>query len=93
LRATPPRLPPDGEGLINALSERDRYSMRVLSPSILPRVIELDGSIANIAGRRSFSIKNKPNFSINELFPAPGMPVIPMRIEFPEYGNSSRISS
>ena len=67
--------------------------MRVLSPKILPPVDELDGSIAKTATFLPFPTKVVPNDSINVLFPTPGTPVIPIRIEFPANGKQYFINS
>ena len=51
LRATPPKVPLEGEGRMKASEWRDRSSIRVLSPSIDPPVLGLDGSTATTATR------------------------------------------
>ena len=48
-RATPPRVPPDGDGRMNAAGSRDRSFMRVLSPRIEPPERLEDGSTARTA--------------------------------------------
>ena len=54
LRATPPKDPAEGEGLIKALSATESFSIRVLSPNILPFESSLLGSIANTASLPPF---------------------------------------
>ena len=76
--------PAEGEGRINALRCVDSCSIRVLSPSIDPLLIELLGSIASTANRLPFCTISIPKASIRVLLPAPGTPVIPNRIELPE---------
>ncbi len=93
LRATPPNEPAEGEGRMYAFSSTDNSTIRVLSPKILPFVRSLLGSIANTASVCFFCVIYFPNDSINVLFPAPGTPVIPIRIEFPEKGKHSVIIS
>ena len=48
-RATPPSVPLDGDGRMNARGVRDSCSMRVLSPRIDPPPRVLDGSTASTA--------------------------------------------
>jgi hypothetical protein len=50
-RATPPSVPPVGEGRMNAAGLRDSSSIRVLSPRIEPPERGLDGSTASTATR------------------------------------------
>src|SRR5690606_530249 len=52
---------------------------RVWSPSKLPPVRRLDGSMARTAGRSPASITWAPSTSSKLLFPTPAGPVIPMR--------------
>ena len=47
LRATPPSDPAEGEGRMNAFGSTDSFSMRVLSPMILPLERWLLGSMAS----------------------------------------------
>ena len=47
--ATPPNESLDAEGRIKALGSLTKSSIRVLSPKILPPLIELLGSTANTA--------------------------------------------
>ena len=84
LRATPPNEPADGLGRIKDFGWTDSFSMRVLSPKILPLERSLLGSIAKTANFPPFSSTCNPNTSIDVLLPAPGTPLIPIRIEFPE---------
>ena len=48
-RATPPSVPPEGDGRMNAEAWRDSCSIRVLSPRIEPPLRVLDGSTASTA--------------------------------------------
>ena len=58
----PPRYPFVGEGRTNALISRDKWSIRVLSPSIEPPERALEGSIANTATFRLFVYQIHTNF-------------------------------
>ena len=58
---------PSAEGLIKALDSFTKSSIRVLSPIILPPLIELLGSTANTATFNFFWTINFPNCSINVL--------------------------
>ena len=49
--ATPPNVPPDGDGLINAFDSAESFSMRVLSAMTLPPLRVLLGSTASTATR------------------------------------------
>jgi hypothetical protein len=71
-RATPPRVPPDGDGRMNACGARDSCSMRVLSPRIEPPPRVLDGSTASTATSCPASTRFRPSVSMNVDFPAPG---------------------
>ncbi len=83
-RATPPKWPRDGEGRMKALSSADRRSIRVLSPRMLPPEIGLDGSTLRTATASPRSrIRCSPSTSMNVLFPAPGVPVMPTRRDSP----------
>ena len=62
-----------------------RRSMRVLSPRMLPPLTGLDGSTASTATRSPRSIRWRPSASISVLFPTPGGPVTPTRIERPVF--------
>src|SRR5262245_47622633 len=94
LRATPPSVPPVGDGRTNASGERVSSSMRVLSPRIEPPLRVLDGSTASTATRWPWSTTCRPNASMKVDFPAPGAPEMPMRIEPPVCGRTSaRIAS
>ncbi len=64
----------------------ERSSIRVLSPRILPLLFMLLGSIARTAMFRFCADNKTPRDSIKVLFPTPGVPVIPIRIEFPAWG-------
>ena len=83
LRATPPSDPAEGLGRMKAFFSRESCSIRVLSPRILPPERSLLGSIARTARRRPCLTRCIPKVSIEVLFPAPGTPVIPIRIDFP----------
>jgi hypothetical protein len=93
LRETPPSMPPVGEGRIKAFGSLESFSMRVLSPRMLPRVTVLLGSTASTATRWPRSVSVVPSASIKVLFPAPGTPVIPTRIELPVWGMIWRSTS
>ena len=79
--ATPPNDPPVGEGRIKAFFSLTKFSILVLSPRILPLLIELLGSIASTATFFPSFIKWFPKASIKVLLPTPGTPVIPILIE------------
>ena len=92
-RATPPNEPADGEGRIKALGCIDSFSIRVLSPNMLPFERSLLGSIANTANfPPRFSTCN-PKVSIDVLLPAPGTPVIPTRTESQAWGRHFSMTS
>ena len=93
LRATPPKEPADGEGRMKAFFSRDKASIRVLSPRMLPFERSLLGSIASTASLRPCLIKCMPNASIEVLLPAPGTPVMPIRTDFPACGRHFSIIS
>ena len=84
LWVTPPKSPEAGEGRINAALLDESRSMRVLSPRIEPPETELDGSTARTATRWPLSVSCVPNSSIKVLFPTPGAPVTPIRLDEPE---------
>ena len=83
LRATPPRLPADGLGRINALLSTESWFIRVLSPRILPLLRSEDGSMASTASFLPIWHRRVPMASMKVDLPAPGTPVIPKRIELP----------
>jgi hypothetical protein len=58
---------------------------------ILPPVLLLLGSMASTASFLPHPVTFLPNDSIKVLFPTPGIPVIPIRIELPEKGRHSSI--
>lgn len=94
LRATPPNEPAEGLGRMKDLGWTESFSIRVLSPKMLPLLRSLLGSIANTASFPSyFSNTCNPNTSIDVLLPAPGTPLIPIRMESPEYGRHFSITS
>lgn len=94
LRATPPSIPPDGDGRIKAFSQRDRFSILVLSPRMLPPVTVLDGSTASTATFLPKSLQSiVPKASMNVDLPAPGTPVMPIRNDFPLCGKRDANSS
>ena len=78
---------------MNASFLLERRSMRVLSPSMLPREMLLVGSTASTATRLPLSQSILPKHSINVLLPAPGTPVMPTRTLFPVWGKMRRIIS
>ena len=88
LRATPPRVPPAGEGLMYASCRLDRVPILVLSPRMEPLVTELVGSTDSTATLCPLSHSILPKASIIVLLPAPGTPVIPIRRAFPVWGSS-----
>ena len=79
--ATPPKEEPAGEGLIKACLLLTNSSILVLSPKILPLLIELLGSMASTATFLFFSVNCIPNASMKVLFPTPGTPVMPILID------------
>ena len=83
-RATPPKEPAEGLGRMNESGCTASFSMRVLSPRMLPLVRSLEGSMANTASRPPFSRRMwMPNSSMLVDLPAPGTPLMPTRMEFP----------
>ncbi len=92
-RATPPRVPPVGEGRTNARGDRLSCSMRVLSPRIDPPLRVLDGSTANTATRCSCATRKPPSASMKVDLPAPGAPEMPTRMDFPACGSTSSSSA
>ena len=64
-RATPPRVPDDGEGRTNASGLAASFAIRVLSPRMLPPVRVDDGSTASTATRCPASISRLPSASMN----------------------------
>ena len=84
LRATPPRLPADGLGRINELGCWASFSMRVLSPRMLPLVRSDEGSMASTASLPPYSRSTcMPNSSMLVDLPAPGTPLMPTRMLLP----------
>ncbi len=65
---------------MNASSSRDSSTMRVLSPRIEPPVRRLDGSTASTATRSPCAMRCIPNASMNVDLPAPGGPLMPIRV-------------
>ncbi len=92
-RATPPRWPPLGDGLMNAWSLTASAAIRVRSPSIDPPVRVLDGSTASTATLWPASISFTPSASMSVDLPEPGTPVMPTRTALPVCERSSRNSS
>ena len=78
-RETPPNVVDEGDGRTNACACLDNCCMRVLSPRSAPLVRLEEGSTARTATFHPFSIASIPNRSMSVLFPAPGIPVMPMR--------------
>ena len=78
---TPPSSFPAGLGRIYTFGSLTKFFILVLSPRILPLVIELEGSTAKTATFFSNLDKYVPKASIKVLFPTPGTPVIPILIE------------
>ena len=68
-------------------------SILVLSPKIEPLFSEELGSMAKTATFLPLEIANLPKFSIKVDFPAPGVPVIPILIDFPVNGKISLSNS
>jgi len=91
--ATPPSDPAEAEGLIKAFGSFARSSIRVLSPSMLPLLRLLLGSMASTATLWPEEVRCLPSDSIKVLFPTPGTPVIPTRIDLPEYGRQPAMIS
>ena len=88
LRVSPPRVPPEGEGRMKAFGSRDRFSIRVLSPRMLPLVTLLLGSTARTATLCPSRQRSTPSASMKVLLPAPGTPVIPTRTAWPVRGRT-----
>ena len=77
-RATPPRVPPDGDGRICAAGSRDSFSMRVLSPRIEPPLRASTGR--RRAPRRDGRPPRDTRRCLDEgRLAAPGAPLIPAR--------------
>ena len=93
LRATPPKEPAEGEGRMNASFSFANVSIRVLSPKILPFERSLLGSMASTASLWPCLSRCIPNTSIDVLFPAPGTPVMPIRMDFPANGRQRSMIS
>ena len=88
-RATPPTVPPEGDGRMKAFGCRDSRSMRVLSPRIEPPETSEDGSTASTATRRPESARWMPSASMKVDLPTPGGPEMPTRAAPPVAGSSS----
>ena len=86
LRATPPSEPADGEGRMKTSGLEEMLSMRVLSPRIDPPLRSELGSMARTASRWPSEVTMPPMASMKVDLPAPGTPVMPTRIELPEWG-------
>ena len=86
LRATPPSEPADGEGRIKTWGLVEMLSMRVLSPRIEPPLRSELGSMASTASLCRREVTIPPTASMKVDLPAPGTPVMPMRIERPAWG-------
>ena len=72
-RATPPSVPPDGDGRMNAFGSRKPFGMRVLSPRMLPPVTatrRVDRQHRHAVARRDQVAV--PSASMNVLLPTPG---------------------
>ena len=80
LRATPPSEPALGLGRMKAFGSWQRVSIRVLSPRMLPLVFSELGSMASTASLCPHEVIYDPKASMKVLFPAPGTPVMPIRI-------------
>ena len=92
-RATPPNVPPLGDGRMNACGSRASSSMRVLSPRIEPPDRLLDGSTASTATRWPAAVRWSPNDSMKVDLPTPGGPLMPRRTLPPVAGRTEAISS
>ena len=77
------RLPAVGEGRMNDFGCTASFSMRVLSPKIEPLLRSLLGSMASTASLPPRLSTCMPNTSIDVDLPAPGTPVMPMRLLAP----------
>src|SRR3546814_17367705 len=75
-RATPPSVPPVGEGRMKAWAWRDSSSMRVLSPRIEPPLTLEEGSTASTATLWPASTSSRPKRSTKVDLPTPGTPLI-----------------
>ena len=92
-RATPPKVPPVGDGRMKAWSVRDSSVIRVLSPRIEPPVRRDEGSTASTATRLPRATRCSPNASMKVDLPTPGTPEMPSRIDLPECGSTAAISA
>ena len=80
-RFTPPKLSPEGEGLMNTFLSRLRDAILVLSARMEPPLMDEVGSTARMANRLpSFRI-SCPSASIKVDLPTPGVPEIPILME------------
>jgi hypothetical protein len=86
LRATPPRVVPEGEGRMKASSLPASLVMRVLSPRIDPPLRLEEGSTERTASRCPMSMRWLPRDSTKVDLPTPGGPVMPTLTAFPVSG-------
>ncbi len=94
LRATPPSDPAVGLGRMNEAGCTASFSMRVLSPRMLPLERSLLGSMASTANLPPFSFSTcMPKASMEVDLPAPGTPLIPTRMLLPLYGRHLSMTS
>ena len=80
--AMPPKWALLGDERMSAKGSNDNVSILVLSPKILPLLTVLLGSIVSTAIFLPSEVRNLPKPSINVLFPAPGIPEIPILKDF-----------
>jgi len=78
-RATPPRVPADGEGRMKACGSTESDAIRVLSPSTEPPVRTDDGSTASTPTRWPAAVSRVPSTSMKVDLPTPGTPEMPTR--------------
>ncbi|MPN55632.1 hypothetical protein SDC9_203316 [bioreactor metagenome] len=84
--ATPPKNPELGLGRMKAFCSFANSSILVLSPKMEPLFNDELGSMARTATFFPLETASRPKFSMKVDFPAPGVPVIPIRMEFPVNG-------
>ena len=70
-----------------------RVSIRVLSPRIEPLLRSELGSMASTESLCPSRVTMLPIASMNVDFPAPGTPVMPIRIDRPEWGRQRSMIS
>ena len=78
---------------MKAFGSTESFSMRVLSPMMLPPDSWLLGSIASTAMRWPAAVSSEPSASMKVLFHTPGTPVMPIRTALPVWGRRRSMTS